>query len=188
MQEIPPGDVTRLLRRTAQGENEAAERLYELLYDHLREMAAAQRARRGAGDTLQPTALVNEAWIRLAQNGNGEWRDREHFLAVSARAMRFVLVDHARRSQALKRKPTARRGRLEEALVQFEGRALDLLALEEGLERLTEHDERQARVVELRFFGGMTYEEAGQVLGISRATAERAWYVARAFLREHLDR
>jgi RNA polymerase sigma factor (TIGR02999 family) len=189
-----PEDVTALLRRMADGDRGASDELLDVLYPYLRELARAQMRAGGAGGTVQPTGLVHEAWLRLNPGRGGDWRDREHFFAAAARAMRCALVDLARRRRAEKRGGGQRRvalgsapnGGLEGELQLFEDRAVDLVALDEALVRLGELDERQARVVELRFFGGLNMEEAARALECSRATAERSWYLARSWLRRQL--
>jgi RNA polymerase sigma factor (TIGR02999 family) len=183
-------DVTKLLRRLASGDRSAGEELFDVLYPRLRELARSQMRRERSGGTLQPTALVHEAWLRLERTCGGDWRDREHFLAAAATAMRCALVDLARRRRADRRGGGRQRVPLDEALTGalelFEDRAIDLVALDEALGRLSTRDPRQARVVELCFFGGMNMDEAARTLGCSRATAERAWYLARAWLRRQL--
>jgi len=177
--------ITELLRRAADGE-ECGEELYALVYDHLRSMASAQMRGAQGGMTLQPTALVHEAWLRLGAS-SGDWRDREHFMAVAARAMRYALVDRIRRREAQKRGGGVERVELDDAVSAFEERSIDLVGLHEALELLAARDERQARIVELRFFGGMTLEETARAVEVSVATAERSWDLARAFLRHHLE-
>jgi RNA polymerase sigma-70 factor (ECF subfamily) len=178
-------DVTGLLRRAAEGDRGAADELLDAVYHQLHALARSQ-ARRISGATLQPTALVNEAWLRLARRDGVDWRDREHFLATAATAMRCALLDRARRRRAA-RNGDLERVPLDETLDLFESRAADVLALDEALQALAARNAQQARLVELHFFGGLTMEEAGRVLGISRATAERSWYVARAWLRDKLE-
>jgi RNA polymerase sigma factor (TIGR02999 family) len=185
----PGGEITGLLRRVAAGDQGASDALFQKLYPMLRELARAQMSA-SSGETLQPTALVHEAWMRLAGKPGGDWRDREHFMAAAATAMRCALVDSARRREAEKRGGGKQRVPMNEALdgalFIFEDRAIDLVALDEALARLAELDPRQARVVELCFFGGLSMEEAARALGCSRATAERCWYVARSWLRRQL--
>jgi RNA polymerase sigma factor (TIGR02999 family) len=190
-----PEDVTRLLRRLASGDRSASEQLFDVLYPHLRELARSQMRGAGSGGTLQPTALVHEAWLRLERAQGADWHDREHFLAAAATAMRCALVDLARRRKAQKRGGGRQRVPLREALDEedlegtlelFENRAIDLIALDEALVRLADLDPRQARVVELCFFAGMNMEEAARALECSRATAERSWYQARSWLRRQL--
>ena len=181
-----PGEITALIKKAAEGDSASAARLFETLYPRLRALAGRQIDRARAERTLQPTALVHEAWLRLA-DASAEWRDREHFLAVASQAMRFVLVDAARRRRSDRRGGSARRQELTDFVALFEERATDLVALDDALRKLAEHSEVQARIVELRFFGGMTMEEAARALEISRATAQRHWQLARAWLFRELE-
>jgi len=178
----PAHEATELLSRMNAGDTGAQERLLELLYDELR--GTAERAMRSErrDHTLQPTALVHEAFLKLVDETNVAWSGRAHFLGVAARAMRQVLVDHARRRKAEKRGSGQERVPLDDALLRFESSAIDLLALDEALSSLAGHDEELARLVELRFFGGLTVEETGRVLGLSVRQVEGAWITARAWL------
>jgi RNA polymerase sigma-70 factor (ECF subfamily) len=182
----PTREATALLQRLSSGDAGASEPLFRLLYGELR--ATAQRAMRGerADHTLQPTALVNEAFLKLVEPSGAppeiEWESRAHFLGVAARAMRQVLVDHARKRRSDKRDSGRERLPLDADLVAFEASAIDLLALDEALAKLAAHDEELARLVELRFFGGLTVEETGKVLGLSVRQVEGAWITARAWL------
>ncbi len=183
-------DVTALLRRVGSGEAEAEQALYALLWGELRRIASVHLGRRDAGHTLQPTALVNEAWLRLAPPDGSDWRDREHFLSFASRVMRSVLVDHARRRLAEKRGGGAAPVPLDEASDLIVGggeRPVDLLALDDALSRLDADDPALARIVDLRFFGGLSMEEAARVEGVSLSTAERRWRLARIWLRERLE-
>ncbi len=181
------GRTTQLLRRLAAGDAGAGEALLPLVYAELRELAARAMADERTGHTLQPTALVNEAWLRLvASSAPPAVEDRAHFLRLCARAMRHVLVDHARARAAQKRAGSARRVPLDELLSSFEERRLDLLALHEALERLEAVDDALARLVDLRYFAGLTIEETAGALGSSTATVERDWRVARLWLRREL--
>lgn len=167
----------------------AVDELMALLYQELRRLARWQMARGTPGATLQPTAVVHEAYLRLVDQARTDWRSRTHFVAVASRVMRNLLIDHARAKAADKRGGGWRPVTLADEAVG--GRALDvdgLLALEEALERLAAHDEHQARVVELRFFGGLTVEEVAESLGVSKRTAEGLWTHARAWLRRELTR
>ncbi len=178
----PTREATVLLQRLSAGDAAASEPLYHLLYGELR--ATAQRAM-GAerGDhTLQPTALVNEAYLKLVDPSGIAWESRSHFLGVAARAMRQVLVEHARKRRSDKREAAGERVPLDDDLLSFEASAIDLLALDEALEKLAAHDSELARLVELRFFGGLTVEETGKVLGLSVRQVEGAWITARAWL------
>ncbi|MFG0317638.1 MAG: ECF-type sigma factor [Planctomycetota bacterium JB042] len=182
-------DVTALLRRIGSGEAEAEQALYALLWGELHRIASAHLGRHDGGHTLQPTALVNEAWLRLAPPDGADWRDREHFLSFASRVMRSVLVDHARRRLAEKRGGAAGAVPLDEAsdvTVDAGERPVDLLALDDALSRLDADDPALARIVDLRFFGGLSMEEAARVQGVSLSTAERRWRLARIWLRERL--
>ena len=162
-------------------------RLLEVAYAELRSLADGYLRRERGNHTLQPTALVNEAWMRLADQHGVGWEGRSHFLSIAAIAMRRVLVDHARARGRDKRGG----GGLEPLPTEFPSELeldVDVLALNEGLEALKAHSERAARVVELRFFGGLSEEEAASVLGIARATAKRDWRLARAWLSDWLKR
>ncbi|MEM7307275.1 MAG: ECF-type sigma factor [Planctomycetota bacterium] len=173
--------VTLLLERIERGEEDAGEELYSLVYPDLH--ARAARMLKGAGGgTLQATALVHEAWLKLAGPGSDGLSGREHFFGVAAKAMRSVVVDHARARNAAKRPAEARRVVLDEMLAVYSTRVPDLLALNEALEELGALDAQLARIVELRFFAGLSIPEAASVLGIGRATVERGWASARAFL------
>jgi len=181
-----PGAVTSLLLAHREGDPDAYGRLFPMLYEHLREVAHAQlrreaRARAGA-HTLSTTALVHEAWFKLAEPGKLALQDRGHFFGAAARAMRQVLVDHARRVGAAKRGAGAAAVELDAANLAVEERADVLLALDEALQRLAAMSPRLAQVVELRFFGGLTEEEVGNVLGVTERTVRRDWVKARAWL------
>ncbi len=178
--------VTYLLERWSAGDRAAAERLMPLVYDHLRRIAAAH-LRRGRGDqTLQATAIVHEAYLRLQGQEQVPWANRAHFYAFAARIIRQILVDHARHRHRLKRGGGAARVTLSEAIVWEEAKSPDVLALDQALERLEELDRRKATIVELRFFAGMTLEETAGELGISIETVGREWRRARAWLSDQL--
>ena len=178
----PAHEATELLSRINAGDTKAHDRLLEILYDELR--GTAERAMRSErrDHTLQPTALVHEAFLKLVDERDVAWSGRAHFLGVAARAMRQVLVDHARRRTTEKRGAALERVPLDDALLRFESSAIDLLALDEALGKLAGHDEELARLVELRFFGGLSVEETGRVLGLSVRQVEGAWITARAWL------
>jgi len=180
------GEVTRLLRVARDGNPEALDRIFDLVYEELRRIAAARLRAEREGHTLQPTALVNEAYMKLVASPGAGLQDRSHFLSVAARAMRQVLVDHARRRDAAKRgagvEPATLTGR---GLASPDASGLDsdeLLALDDALDRLDALDSRLRQVVELRFFGGLTDTEVGEVLGVTRRTVQRDWTRARAWL------
>jgi RNA polymerase sigma factor (TIGR02999 family) len=177
-----PQAVTGLLQAWARGDKDAAERVFPLVYDQLRRLAARQLRGERRGHTLQPTALVHEAYLRLAGQRAPDWPDRAHFFAMAARVMRHVLVDHARRNRAAKRGGSACRVSLEEATAPDRPLELEVIALDEALTELQALDADQAHIVELRFFGGLTEEEAAAALGVSVATVQRDWRTARAWL------
>lgn len=187
--EHAPTGITPLLRAWDGGDPAAADRLFRALYGELHRRAARAMRRQGAGHTLQTTALVHEAYLRLAGRRGLAWQDRGHFLGVAARAMRHVLVDHARARGTAKRGGGARLVTLvtADAPAAESGSGVELLALHEALARLAALDPDQARLVELRYFGGLTVEETAEALGISRATVKREWAIARGWLRRELD-
>lgn len=181
------GDVTQLLVAWCDGaDEEALARLMPLVYDELRSLASAHLRRERPDHTLQPTALVHEAYLRLVDQRQVRCHNRRHFFAAAAQAMRRVLVDHARRTLQLKRGGGVRPVSLEEGLTLAPERAGELIALDEALEDLAAIDGRQARIVELRFFGGLTSEEIASLLGLSIPTVTRGWRMARAWLFHHL--
>jgi RNA polymerase sigma-70 factor (ECF subfamily) len=175
------GEVTLLLKAWCRGDARALERLAPIVEQELRRIASRYLQRESAGHTLQPTALVNEAYLRLLDWNKVEWRDRSHFLAVAAKMMRRILVNHAIARQTQKRGSSAVMLSLVEA-DNVPARTHDLIALDEALVALAKLDERKSRLVELRYFGGLTSEEAAEVLGISTRTAHREWDLARAWL------
>lgn len=182
-------DVTALLQAWGRGEQGAFDELLPLVYGELRRQAARQLRSQPSGHTLQATALVHEVYLRLVDRPNAEWQGRAHFFGVAARAMRSILVDHARARRAAKRggrAPALTLGAADAVADGAPGSEVDVLALDEALTRLAELDLRQARVVELRYFGGSSIEETAQVLGISHATVEREWRTARLWLRREL--
>ncbi len=182
--------VTAALVAWKDGAAGAADRLLELIYPELHRIAERQMRRERAGHTLQPTALVHEAYLKLVDQSHVDWRNRAHFLGVAAQAMRRLLVDHARGRDRDKRGGGATLLELDsasgEAGLAVPARSVDLLALDQALERLAALDEVQARLVELRFFGGLSVEEAAEALGVSTATAGRDFRSARAFLAREL--
>jgi RNA polymerase sigma factor (TIGR02999 family) len=180
-----PGDVTRLLRLYREGDRAAFDRLVPLVYDDLRRLASARYVRDRDG-TLPATAVVHEAWLKLARHAGADWRDRGHFLAVAATAMRQVTIDYARRRQALRRGAGVEAAPLDENAAAVAHDAETLLALESALERLERHSPRLARVLECRFFAGLSEEETATALGVSLRTAQRDWLRARAWLKEEL--
>lgn len=180
-----PGEVTRLLESLGTGGAGTLDELMPLVYSELRAIAAGQLRGERADHTLQPSALVNEAFLRLVDQDRVQWRSRAQFFGVAAQAMRRILIDYARRRRARKRGGDPRRVPLVEIPVAPD---VDLLELGDSLQRLEALDARQARIVELRFFAGCTYEEIAEVLDISVSTAKRQWRLARVWLRADLDR
>ena len=160
--------------------------LLPVVYEELRRLAAAYLRRERPGQTLQPTALVHEAYLRLMKDRPERWQNRAHFCAIAAHSMRQILIDRARARGAQKRGGAQPRVTLDEGLVAAESSSVDLLALDAALERLAALDQEQARLVELRFFGGLTIEETAEAMGISPATVKRHWTVARAWLAREL--
>ena len=183
---MDPGQVTRLLGRLSEGDRTAAEELLPLLYGELKGLAVRSMRGERADHTLQPTALVHEAYLRLIGSEAPRFEDRTHFVRLAARAMRNGLVDHARAKKAQKRGSGVEPASLDAVLAVFEEQQLDVLALHEALERLAAMDEPLARLVELRFFAGLTIEETANALGVSTPTVERHWRVARMWLRREL--
>ncbi len=186
MTAVLPGDLQELLERIRRGESAARERLFPLLYSELRALAASMFSDRELQHSLQPTALVHEVWLRLSRGADDRPLDREHFMALAARVMRQVLVDHARGRQAEKRGAGWERITLAAPLATQGPDAIDLLALDEALERLHATDAFKARIVELRFFAGLTGDEVATVLDSSPSTVDREWRFARAWLAHEL--
>lgn len=175
-------DVTKLIRKAREGSHEAADELYEAIGQELRRVAEAQMRHERASHTLQATALMNEAYIRLAGSAMLDFADRNHFLRTMAQVMRRLLVDHARARDRLKR--GGKHGRDVNTVIDeiVAGSTVDLVSLDEAMEQLARLSPRQAELVELRFFGGLTAQEAADLLGISKRTADLDWKMARAFL------
>lgn len=184
----PPSEVTALLRDWSRGDPLALERLIPLVFEDLRRIAANMFLRENDGHTLQPTALVNEVYIRLTDQRQVQWQNREQFFAVASLLMRRILVDHAKRRQAAKRGSGVANVPLDEALAIAGMKDLDLVALDEALSRLAEIDPRQSRVVEMRFFVGLDQDEIAEVLGISVTTVKREWKTARLWLFRELSK
>jgi RNA polymerase sigma factor (TIGR02999 family) len=176
------GAITRLIEQSRGGEALALEQLVPLVYAELRRLAAGYVRRERPGQSLQATALVHEAYLRLLKDEHLSVKNRAHFMGIAARSMRQILVEHARARDAGKRGGDRRRVTLDEALAAGAPRDVDVLALDQALARLASLDAQQARVVELRFFGGLTNEETAEAIGISTATVKRDWTVARAWL------
>jgi RNA polymerase sigma factor (TIGR02999 family) len=181
-----PGEVTDILVELKRGNREAQNRLIPLVYKELRRIAKAHLRRESAGHSLQPTALVHEAYLRLVDIKEIDWQCRAHFFAVGSNLMRRVLVDHARANQAAKRGGPENTIWLDESVLQSPSRAPEIVALDDALNELARLDERQAKIVEMRFFAGMTEQETGDVLGISVRTVHRDWRVAKAWLFKEL--
>ena len=181
-------DVTRILLDIEQGHPQAAEQLLPLVYDELRKLAAQKLAQENPGQTLQATALVHEAYLRLVVADQMQhWNSRGHFFAAAAEAMRRILVDQARRKQAERHGGGRLRVDLPEDLAAPEARSDNLVALDEALSRLERHDPDAARLVKLRYFAGLSHQEAAEMLGISRGSADRLWAFARAWLFRQLS-
>lgn len=175
-------DITRILTAIEQGDARAADELLPLVYEQLRRLAARKMSQEPPGQTLQATALVHEAYIRVVGSENPSWKGKTHFFAAAAEAMRRILIDNARRKQRLKRGGDQQRIALEDAEATIDGPSEDILALDEALTKLAMEDSVKADLVKLRYFAGLTIEQAAEMLGISRATAERYWSYARAWL------
>ena len=180
------GDVTRLLREIKEGRTGAMEDLVPLVYDELHRIAERHMRRENEGHTLQPTALLNEAYMKLVDQTRTDWQGRTHFLAVASGAMRRILIDHARGRLCRKRGAEFHRVDIDDVLEHIAGGDAELVDLHEELERLAALDARQARIVELRFFGGLSVEETADALGVSKRTVESEWAHARAWLRREL--
>jgi RNA polymerase sigma factor (TIGR02999 family) len=181
-------EITKLLLAWTDGDQEALARLTSLVYAELRVLARRYMGREVPGHTLQTTALVHEAWLRLVDQRQVRWQNRAHFFGISARLMRQILVDMARSRNSVKRGGGARQVELEESVVVSQERDADLSALDEALDALAAFDARMARVVELRFFGGLTVEETAEVLKVSTDTVTRDWNAAKAWLYRELSR
>jgi RNA polymerase sigma factor (TIGR02999 family) len=180
------GDVTRLLDAVSHGRADVLPELLPLVYDELRRLAASYLRRERADHTLQPTALVHEAYLKLVDQRLDRWQNRSHFFGIAAQAMRRILVDHARAHDAAKRGAGVERVTLDEHALLGESSSIDLIALDEALTRLATLDPRQARIVELRFFAGLEVDETARVLDVSPATVKRDWAMARAWLHREL--
>jgi RNA polymerase sigma factor (TIGR02999 family) len=186
-------DVTRILSAIEQGDPHAAEQLLPLVYEELRKLAAQRMTHENTGQTLQATALVHEAYLRLVKKDGGEagheqrWDSRGHFFAAAAEAMRRILIDRARHKATAKRGGELLRIDLEQVAAVDEGRAGELVALDEALTEFERHDPQAAALVKLRYFAGLSHQEAAQALGIGRRAADRLWALARAWLYQRLS-
>ncbi len=187
---MPPGTsypVTELLTRWSSGDTSAREALVPLVYNELRRIARRCLSGQRSGHTLQPTALVHEAYLRLVRYDSIDWRDRAHFFALAAQIMRQILVDHARKHTAAKRGGNAVTVVVDEASAVAKQTSLDLLALDDALKQLASLDPRQSQIVELRFFGGLSIEETAEAVNISPATIKREWATARLWLLHEMN-
>lgn len=185
------GEVTIILQRIGTGDPQAAAQLLPMVYEELRRLAAAKLAREPAGHTLQPTALVHEAWLRLGADDQTAWANRAHFFAAAAEAMRRILIDHARRKRAQRHGGDLERVSAEDASWEIASPATDdeeLLLVHEAVAALGAHDSRKAELVKLKYFAGLTLQEAADLLGISLSTAERDWTYSRAWLFREVKR
>lgn len=189
-QESKTAEITEMLREWSDSKTEVLNNLMPLVYDELHRQAARYLRKERPGHTLQTTALVNEAYLKLIDRSDVSWESRTHFFAVAAQAMRCILVDHAKAKHRLKRGGDNLKMSLEKAatLVAKDEKGVDLIALDEALNKLTLFDEQQTRVVELKFFGGLSLEEIAEALRISRATVARDWEAARAWLHRELTK
>ena len=181
--------ITRMLREWSEGNQQVLDQLMPLVYEELRRQASRYLRRERKGHTLQTTALIHEAYIKLIDQKNVEWQNRSHFFAIAAQAMRRILVDYARERHREKRGGAAENLPIEEALsIVSQGKSVDLVALDEALTRLAEFDARQARVVELRYFSGLSIDETAGVLGVSNVTVRRDWNMAKAWLHQQISK
>jgi RNA polymerase sigma factor (TIGR02999 family) len=185
-EETPASSVTELLAKAGSGDTSALANVFPLIYEELHRLAQQQLRREPDGHTLSPTALVHEAYMRLIDYSRMEWTGRAHFMAVASTAMRRILVDHARSHRSIKRGGALKRVPIESVDLATEDRAELLIAVDDALSKLKEIDERQARVVECRFFGGMTEEETAEALGIGLRTAKRDWAKAKMWLHREI--
>jgi RNA polymerase sigma factor (TIGR02999 family) len=186
----PAPDVTQLLAQWSGGDQAALDQLLPLVYSELRRLASAYLRRERSNHTLQSTALVHEAFMRLVNQQDVQWKNRAHFFAIAAQMIRRILVDYARSQHAEKRGSGAVKLALDEAMAvpQVSGTDIDLLSLNDALDRLCEMDERQSRIVELRFFAGLSIEETAEVMSLSPASIKREWQTARAWLFREMTR
>lgn len=180
-------DITRFLDRLADGDEHAAERLLDVVYAELRLLAQAKLAREAPGHTLQPTALVHEAWLRLVGDERPDWKSRRYFFGACAEAMRRILVERARHKARLKRGGDRERVELADVARDEPLATLDLLALDEALQELAAEDPEKAELVQLRFFAGLTLDQVARTLALSPATVDRHWAYARAFLYQRIQ-
>lgn len=191
IEENSPGQpfITLLLNEWKQGDKSAFDKLMQYVYEDLKHRAAAYMRNQRPGHTLQTTALVHEAFIKLADQNNIEWQDRNHFLAIASKVMRSVIIDYARYKNRSKRGGKDENIPLEESfyIATSQSSRVDLLALDEALKELASFDKRQAKIVELKYFGGLTMDEIAGVLEVSNSTVKREWNIAKAWLRRYLE-
>ncbi|MBI3886032.1 MAG: sigma-70 family RNA polymerase sigma factor [Opitutae bacterium] len=188
---MPASDITHILQRIDQGDPHAGAQLLPLVYEELRRLAAAKMAREAPGQTLQPTALVHEVWLRLGGDGQPQWANRAHFFAAAAEGMRRILIDNARRKRAVRHGGDFAKVSADATGLDLASPAADddeLLLVHEALDALAAHDARKAELVKQKYFAGLTLEEAADVLGISHRTAKRDWAYARAWLFQEVQR
>ena len=184
-----PLDVTQMLKEWSDGNQNIFDKLMPLVYEELRRQASRYLRKERSNHTLQTTALIHEAYLKLIDQKNVEWQNRAHFFAIAAQAMRRILVDYARERHRAKRGGAAENLSLEKAaFIVSKEKSLDLVALDEALSRLAKFDERQARVVELKFFSGLDIDETAEVLGVSNATVRRDWNMAKAWLHQEITK
>jgi RNA polymerase sigma-70 factor (ECF subfamily) len=184
----PPNEITELLVAWSGGDKKALDELMQVVYEELRRLAHRQLAKERQDHTLQTTALVNEAYLKLVDQKRVKWQGRSHFFALSSQLMRRILVDYARSRQYAKRGGGKSALPLDEALIVAPERASEMIALDEALTELAKHDERKARIVELRFFAGMSIDETAELLGVSAGTVMKDWTLAKAWLQREMDR
>ncbi len=188
MSEALPSGVTQLLGQWAGGDRQAFDSLLPMVYDELRRIAHRQMAHERAGHTLQATALVNEVYLKLKNERAAQWSDRSHFFAVSAQMMRYILVDYARKKTRTKRGGAAQQVTLDEAMLVTEDKAGEMLALDDALTKLEQFDKRKSQIATMRFFAGLSVEDTAKALSVSVETVTRDWRLARAWLRQELQR
>jgi len=187
MATVDKTEITRVLRTVSGGDRDAVNTLMELVYGELRRIAGYYFRKEAQGHTLQPTALVHEAYLQLVNVKEVDWKDRNHFFAIAAKTMRQILVRHAIRKKSLKRGGELERVSLDEGLALSREKTVDILMMEEGLKTLERRDPRSAQVVELRFFGGLKEVDVAEAMGLSRRTVQLEWRHAKAWLRNYLS-
>ena len=179
-------DITTLLHEYKSGNKNVLDELFPLVYDELRKLAASRLKKERADHTLQPTALVHEAYMRLIEQHSADWQNRTHFFGLAAEMMRRILVNHAVKNNADKRFGNQTKLALDEAVSLAQEREINLILLDEALTRLAEFDPQQAKIIELRFFAGLTIEEVAEILGVSDSTVKREWRIAKAWLHQQM--